>query len=111
MWMPRRCYQTMTENGEDEDFGKPAENLVSLQTAPFYAVKFYPTTFGSQGGVLTDEQGRVLNEEGNAIAGLYAAGEMSNRYFYNENYVLAASLGLYATTGRDAGTAAAADLN
>ena len=36
---------------------------------------------------------------------------MSNRYFYNENYVLAASLGLYATTGRDAGTAAAADLN
>ncbi len=104
-------YQTMTENSEDEDFGKPAENLVSLQTAPFYALKFYPTTFGSQGGVLTDEKGRVLNEEGNAIAGLYAAGEMSNRYFYNENYVLAASLGLYATTGRDAGTAAAADLN
>ena len=25
---------------------------------------------------------------------------MSNRYFYNENYVLAALLGLYSTMGR-----------
>lgn len=36
-------------------------------------------------------------------------GEMSNRYFYNENYILAASLGLYSTMGRRAGAAAAAD--
>ena len=40
---------------------------------------------------------------------LYAAGEMSNRYFYNENYILAASLGLYSTMGRRAGAAAASD--
>ena len=32
-----------------------------------------------------------------------------NRYFYNENYVLAASLGLYSTMGRPAGAAAASD--
>ena len=36
-------------------------------------------------------------------------GEMSNRYFYNENYILAASLGLYSTMGRRAGAAAAQD--
>ena len=101
-------YQEQVAAGKDEDFGKAAENLTSLETAPYYAVVFYPTTFGSQGGVLTSETGQVLNQAKEAIPGLYAAGEMSNRYFYNENYVLAASLGLYATTGRIAGAAAAA---
>ncbi|MCH1939781.1 FAD-dependent oxidoreductase [Holdemania massiliensis] len=101
-------YNQQAEAGKDEDFGKAPENLVVLDQAPYYAVIFYPTTFGSQGGVLTSETGQVLNQTGEAIPGLFAAGEMSNRYFYNENYVLAASLGLYATTGRIAGTAAAA---
>ncbi len=103
-------YEELAAAGEDEDFNKPAENLVALETAPYYAVKFYPTTFGSQGGVLTDSEGRVLNDAGEVISGLYAAGEMSNRYYYNENYVLAASLGLYAVAGRLAGAAAAADI-
>ena len=34
---------------------------------------------------------------------------MSNRYFYNENYILAASLSLYSTMGHRAGAAAAED--
>ena len=50
----------------------------------------------------TTDQGRVTTQDGTVIPGLYAAGEMSNRYFYNENYVLAASLGLYSTMGRRA---------
>ncbi|MGN1405577.1 MAG: FAD-binding protein [Erysipelotrichaceae bacterium] len=100
----------MAEKGVDEDFNKPAANLVALDAAPYYAVKFYPTTFGSQGGVLTDEGGRCLNANNEAIVGLYAAGADSNRYYYNENYVLAASLGIYATTGRLTGMAAAADI-
>ncbi|MBQ1490441.1 MAG: FAD-binding protein, partial [Blautia sp.] len=96
--------------GEDTEFGKAPENLVALTTAPFYAVPWVPTTFGSTGGVKTDVEQHVLDTEGNAIAGLYAAGEMSNRYFYNENYILGGSLGLYATCGRRAGAAAVADL-
>ena len=104
------AYNAMCEAGEDTEFGKAAENLVALTAAPFYAVEWTPTTFGSTGGVKTDEEQRVLNAEGNAIAGLYAAGEMSNRYFYNENYMLGGSLGLYATCGRRAGAAAVADL-
>lgn len=103
----RYCEQVAA--GVDADFGKDAAMLVAIEQAPFYAVKFYPTTFGSVGGVMTTDQGRVQREDGSVIAGLYAAGEMSNRYYYNENYILAASLGLYATMGRRAGTAAAAD--
>ena len=79
------------------------------RTPPYYAVKVYPTTFGSAGGVTTTEEGRVTTQDGTVIPGLYAAGEMSNRYFYNENYILAASLGLYSTMGRRAGAAAAQD--
>lgn len=104
------AYAACVANGKDDQYGKPSDYLVSLETAPYYAVKFYPTTFGSQGGVLTDEGGRCLNAENEVIAGLYATGADSNRYYYNENYVLAASLGIYATTGRMTGEAVAADI-
>ena len=103
------AYMQAVAAGEDEAYGKDASMLVALETAPYYAVKFYPTTFGSTGGVETDTEGRVLNTEGTVIPGLYAAGEMSNRYYYNENYILAASLGLYATNGLRAGEAAVVD--
>ncbi len=102
-------YNAAAEAGVDAEFGKPAMFLKALNVAPFYAVKVYPTTFGSAGGVTTTEEGRVTTQDGTVIPGLYAAGEMSNRYFYNENYILAASLGLYSTMGRRAGEAAAQD--
>ena len=102
-------YQAAVQAGADEAFGKPAAFLKDLGKAPFYAVKVYPTTFGSAGGVTTTEEGRVTRQDGTVIPGLYAAGEMSNRYFYNENYILAASLSLYSTMGHRAGIAAAAD--
>lgn len=102
-------YAAAVAAGKDDAFGKDAAFLAPIDKAPFYAVKVYPTTFGSAGGVTTTDQGRVTRQDGTVIPGLYAAGEMSNRYFYNENYILAASLGLYSTMGRRAGAAAAAD--
>lgn len=103
------AYNAAAAAGEDAEFGKPAMFLKTLNAAPYYAVKVYPTTFGSAGGVTTTAEGRVTTQDGVVIPGLYAAGEMSNRYFYNENYILAASLGLYSTMGRRAGEAAAQD--
>lgn len=102
-------YSAAVAAGEDAEFGKAAAFLTAIDKAPFYAVKFYPTTFGSAGGVTTTDQGRVTRQDGTVIPGLYAAGEMSNRYFYNENYILAASLGMYSTMGHRTGTAAAQD--
>ncbi|HWR24318.1 MAG TPA: FAD-dependent oxidoreductase, partial [Feifaniaceae bacterium] len=104
-------YNTLAKGGKDEDFGKSAELMTVLETGPLYAVKFYPATFGSTGGVVTDvATGNVLREDGTGIANLYAAGEMSNRDFYNQHYVLAASLAFYSTMGMRAGTAAAANV-
>ena len=102
-------YGAAVAAGEDTEFGKPAAFLAPIEKAPFYAVKVFPTTFGSAGGVTTTEDGRVTRQDGTVIPGLYAAGEMSNRYYYNENYILAASLGIYSTMGRRAGAAAAQD--
>ena len=103
------AYSAAVAAGEDTQYGKDAAFLAPIETAPFYAVKVYPTTFGSAGGVTTTIDSRVTRQDGTVIPGLYAAGEMSNRYYYNENYILAASLGLYSTMGRRAGASAAAD--
>lgn len=104
------AYNQSAAAGEDQLFNKAAAFLKVIDKAPFYAVKVYPTTFGSAGGVTTTAEGRVTTQDGTVIPGLFAAGEMSNRYFYNENYILAASLGLYSTMGRRAGAAAAEGL-
>ncbi|GAC70371.1 FAD-binding protein [Gordonia soli] len=52
----------------------PNACLGSVEKPPFYAVPMYPGDIGTNGGVLSDEFGRVLTEDGRPIAGLYAAG-------------------------------------
>ena len=79
-------------NGKDEDFHrgdsaydriysdpkvKPNPNLAPLTKPPFYCVKVWPGDLGTKGGLLTDEHGCVLDEKGNVIKGLYAAGNSS----------------------------------
>ena len=103
------AYAEAVAKGEDAQFGKPAALLQPIAQAPFYLVKIYPASWGSMGGVKTDlETAAVLKADGSAIPGLYAAGEMSNRDFYNEVYYGAASLTIYSNMGRRAGIAAAA---
>jgi 3-oxosteroid 1-dehydrogenase len=53
---------------------KPNPNLGPIENAPFWAVKVFPGDLGTQGGLVTDEHGRVLRPDGAAIVGLYAAG-------------------------------------
>jgi fumarate reductase flavoprotein subunit len=92
------------------DIKKPTERVKPLTTGPYYAVKIYPQTLGSMGGVVTDFHARVLDANGEIIPHLYAVGETSNRDFYGQSYVGGGSLGLYSTMGRRAGQTAAKDL-
>jgi fumarate reductase flavoprotein subunit len=88
--------------------GKNAEKLTKkIETGPFYAVKLYANAYGSMGGIVTDKDGRVLDEDGNVILNLYAAGTISNGDFYNEIYRDAASLAFTSAMGRLAGIHAA----
>jgi 3-oxosteroid 1-dehydrogenase len=56
---------------------RPNPNLAPLARPPFYAVKIVPGDLGTKGGLRTDEQARVLSEDGTPIPGLYAAGNAS----------------------------------
>jgi 3-oxosteroid 1-dehydrogenase len=56
---------------------KPNCSLAAIEKGPFYAVKIVPGDLGTKGGLLTDEHARVLRPDGSAIAGLYAAGNVS----------------------------------
>jgi 3-oxosteroid 1-dehydrogenase len=56
---------------------KPNSCLGPIEKAPFYAVRLDPGELGTKGGLLTDENARVLREDGSSIDGLYAIGNCS----------------------------------
>ncbi|HSV41299.1 MAG TPA: 3-oxosteroid 1-dehydrogenase [Nocardioidaceae bacterium] len=56
---------------------KPNPSLHTIDQGPFYAVKIVPGDLGTKGGLVTDERGRVLRQDGSVIDGLYAAGNAS----------------------------------
>ena len=77
--------------GEDTDFGRgksvhdrwwgdpklgngPEATLGPLDTGPFYATQVYCGVLGTKGGPRTDNNGQVLDVDGQPIPGLYAAG-------------------------------------
>jgi succinate dehydrogenase/fumarate reductase flavoprotein subunit len=85
-------FNGFVEKGKDEDFhrgdsaydryfGDPAytknRNLGTIAKPPFYAVKVWPGDLGTKGGVLTDEFGRALKQDGKVLEGLYAVGNSS----------------------------------
>ncbi|WP_296258890.1 MULTISPECIES: FAD-binding protein [unclassified Pseudomonas] len=86
-------YNTFAEQGQDPDFGKgqsaynqylgdpahrPNPCLAPIIKGPFYAVEVVPGDIGTACGLITDEQARVLDAQGQAIEGLYAAGNDMN---------------------------------
>ncbi|MHA0858156.1 FAD-dependent oxidoreductase [Paenibacillus sp. CMAA1364] len=89
-------------SGKDA-FGKEATTLVPVNKGPFYAVKNYPRTMGTFGGVKIDENYRVLKADGSIINNLYAGGEAANRYLYNQVYMTGSAVQYALTSGRLSG--------
>ena len=48
-----------------------------LTTAPYYAIKITPAVHHTMGGIVINPKAEVLNEKGEAISGLFAAGEVT----------------------------------
>ena len=69
-------YNSYVDAGADPDFGKGVFGTKIL-TAPFYAVIEKPSVHHTMGGVAINVNAEVLDEAGNAIPGLYAAGEVT----------------------------------
>ncbi|MDE2200753.1 MAG: FAD-dependent oxidoreductase [Rhodospirillales bacterium] len=52
----------------------PNPCVAPIETAPFYAVQIRPGSLGTFAGLSTDADARVINDEAQPIAGLYAVG-------------------------------------
>ena len=61
----------------DPDFGRESGMDADLSQAPYYAIKIAPGIHHTMGGVRIDTATQVLDAEGNAIPGLFAAGEVT----------------------------------
>ncbi|WP_084105609.1 FAD-binding protein [Demequina sp. NBRC 110056] len=85
-------FNGFARSGKDEDFDrghdaydnyygdpgvKPNPNLGEIAKGPFTAMKIVLGDLGTKGGLLTDENARVLDTDGQVIEGLYAAGNCS----------------------------------
>ena len=101
------AYNEGMVSGKDE-FGKATSEDSAILQAPFYASLRTPTVHYTMGGIQIDTDAHVLNADGNAISGLYAAGEVTSG-IHGNNRLGGNAYPDIITFGRIAGTNAAAD--
>ncbi len=73
-------YNGQCAEGRDSDFGKSADYLKPIETAPFHAFDARPSVMASPltlGGLKINANAEVLDLDGEPIPGLYAAGRTS----------------------------------
>ncbi len=103
------AYNSAIENGEDAEFGRDTATMTALDEGPFYAIVSQRATLGTFGGLNTNVTGEVVNAQGEAISGLYAAGEVANGEFFPVIYPASgSSISMCVTLGKEAGKNAAA---
>lgn len=76
-------YNKQCDAGEDSEFHKDASLMIPVAKAPFYGsvsnTSFFLTILG---GLRTDDEMRVCDEDDNPIDGLYNVGSMAGDMFY-----------------------------
>lgn len=69
-------YNQFAEAGEDLDFNKRGE-LTAFTDGPYYIMISKPAVHHTMGGIKINTNAQVVNETGEIIPGLYAAGEVT----------------------------------
>ena len=69
---PNACVEAKS----DEEFGRTSF-ASPLNTAPYYAIKVTAGVHHTMGGLKINSETQVLTEDGTAIPGLFAAGEVT----------------------------------
>ena len=103
-------YNELYDKQVDEDFGKEAFRLSALRTAPFEGIRMSGGYFiCTLDGIRIDTNMNAVDKDGNAIEGLYVAGDCSGGYFDASypNLLAGAAAGRSITFGRLAGKIAA----
>ncbi|MEJ8302639.1 flavocytochrome c [Saccharibacillus sacchari] len=91
---------------KDAAFGRETGMDNDLSGAPYYAVKIGPGIHYTMGGVKINTETEVLNASGEAIPGLYAAGEVTGG-LHGQNRIGGNSVAEIVIFGREAGVKAA----
>ena len=107
-------YNAAVEKGEPDQFGREFNvsntyNLVTnkIEGEKYYAIRLHALCVMTLGGVTANSNMQVLDEAGNVIPGLYAAGEVIGGH--QGDVYMGGCLFAYAIcSGHNAGTAAAA---
>lgn len=102
-------YNELCAKGVDEDFAKPGFRMKPVDTPPYYGDRFTMDGSHTIDGLIIDKDMRVLDENNQPIAGLYAAGDCSGCFLgvtYLGTYAGIAA-GRSITFGRHAGIHAA----
>lgn len=100
--------ENLARSGERDRFGRRF-NAEKLLEAPFVAAKVNPALFHTQGGLVVDDDARVLREDGRPLPNLYAGGGAARGISGSgaSGYVAGNGLMTATTYGRLAGEAAA----
>lgn len=93
------------EKNSDDEFGRTT-GMASLDHGPYYAIHIAPAIHYTMGGIHIAPDTRVYDTNGNFIAGLYAAGEVSGG-LHGNNRIGGNSIAETIIFGREAGKAMA----
>lgn len=75
-------YNELAAAGSDDDFGKPAKDLIALDTPPFYGSFFAGHVLCTLDGLQVDADSRVIKaDDQTPIPGLYAVGNCSGSFY------------------------------
>ena len=72
----RNAWNQAVEAKSDAEFNRTSF-ANPLTSAPYYAIKITPAVHHTMGGIVINPKAEVLNEKGEAISGLFAAGEVT----------------------------------
>jgi fumarate reductase flavoprotein subunit len=98
-------YNATCEAGRDGLFNKKPKYLRPIKQPKFYAGRFFPSAYGSLGGIRINYKLEVLNKDYEVIPGFYAVGTDVNT-LYGDSYIFALAgntMGFAVNSGRMAG--------
>jgi succinate dehydrogenase/fumarate reductase flavoprotein subunit len=102
-------YNEMCDSGFDDLFEKDHSYMQPISKPPFYACRYFPSAYGTLGGIKINYKAEVLDENCDPIPGLYAAG-LDACTIYGDSYPFILpgnSMGFALNSGRIAGEQAA----
>ncbi|WP_041450554.1 FAD-dependent oxidoreductase [Anaeromyxobacter dehalogenans] len=81
-------YNELCRQGQDADFGKPADRLAPVEKPPFYGIHRKVRVSAICSGLLVDEQHQALDADGRKIPGLFLVGNLGAGFYGGTDYPL-----------------------